>query len=387
MNAVINKCFAIVAPVSPRKFIPTLADSGATDTLIRASDIPPTKIINTSTPLTVTLPNGQHIHSIGNVQFPLSDKRTLVDAHVFHDGDLSDSLTALAPLCNQGCTASFTQHDVTVINAQGQRVLHGLKDAHSLLWPMPLPISTINEPTPTNAAHNVIRNDIDAEFVLFAHACFGFPAISTFLHAAKHGYLDSFPRLTAKMIAANQPNIVATAQGHLDRARQRAQLTQSASPPPPVSQAPFDKLASDKSNNDKGENDAADVLDDYHNVFTLLMPVANIGHVDMTGRFPLASRRGFKYILVAVLNGYIHLECLRSRTSTDLVAAYASTIKFFAKHQHPVNIMRLDNETLSELDAYLRTTVTEVQHVPPHTHRANRAERAIRTAKTISLQR
>ena len=34
-----------------------------------------------------------------------------------------------------------------------------------------------------------------------------------------------------------------------------------------------------------------------------------------------------------------------------------------------------------ELDASLRTNVTIVQYVPPHSHRANRAERAIRTAK------
>jgi hypothetical protein len=72
---------------------------------------------------------------------------------------------------------------------------------------------------------------------------------------------------------------------------------------------------------------------------------------------------------------------MKSRSTLDLVHAYRSTIVFFAKHKQSVNIMRLDNETSAELDEYLRATVDSVQYVPPHSHRANRAERAIRTAK------
>jgi hypothetical protein len=113
----------------------------------------------------------------------------------------------IGPLCNQGCTATFTQRDVTITDVTGNRILHGTKEPHATLWSLPLPVP----PLRSASAQNVIRHELDAEFVEFVHACFGFPAVSTFLAAAKRNYLSSFPRITHAMIAANRPNSIATA--------------------------------------------------------------------------------------------------------------------------------------------------------------------------------
>jgi len=56
--------------------------------------------------------------------------------------------------------------------------------------------------------------------VAFVHATFGSLPVATFLAAARAGWLDGCPRITATMIAANQPNSIATAKGHLDQMRQ-----------------------------------------------------------------------------------------------------------------------------------------------------------------------
>jgi hypothetical protein len=166
--------------------------------------------------------------------------------------------------------------------------------------PSPLPSSADSK----HVASNVIRNELDAEFVAFAHACLGFPAVSTLLKAAQRGSLNTFPRLTAKIIAANQPNAVATAQGHLDRSRQRKHAVPGQLTAPP--QVPFTTMgqaSDDPDDEHDAPTDTDDVHADHHNVFTLLLPVVNISHADTTGRFPLTSRRGFKYVLIAVLNG------------------------------------------------------------------------------------
>jgi hypothetical protein len=140
--------------------------------------------------------------------------------------------------------------------------------------------------------------------------------------------------------------------------------------------SPSDKL-DDFADSDAHCNDQTD----YHTIFTLLVLTSHLSSADLTGRFPLTSRRGHKYILVAVLNGYIHFELLKSRSSSDLVCAYTAMLTFFAEHQHTVSIVRLDNETSSDLDAFLCSNVEHIQLLPPHSYRANRAERAIRTAK------
>lgn len=234
-------------------------------------------------------------------------------------------------------------------------------------------------PTPIPSANNVIRHELDAEFVAFVHACFGFPAVSTFLAAAKRNYLASFPRITYAMIAANRPNAIATAQGHLDQTRHSLRSTAPSLPTTAAPTIPF--AISDLLADFHDKNVSAHDQYDHHEVFTLLLPTAHLCSADLTGRFPVSSRRGHQYFLVSVWNGYIHFELLTSRASASLVKAYKATLQFFAERGRSISIARLDNETSAELDAFLRANVTTVQYIPPHSHRANCAERAIRTAK------
>ena len=113
-----------------------------------------------------------------------------------------------------------------------------------------------------------------------------------------------------------------------------------------------------------------------------LVRVDEANHSDLTGKFPLASRRGFKYFLISVWRGYIHVELIKDRTAPEYLRAYAATLEFFQTRGNVrISLQRLDNETSGALDSFLRSKVDSVQYVPAHSHRANKAERAIRTFK------
>jgi len=223
-----------------------------------------------------------------------------------------------------------------------------------------------------------MRHELDADFVQFAHACFGYPAVSTFLNAVKNNWLSTFPRITAKMIAANPPNQVATAQGHLDRTRRSMKTTKIPAPPTSLPPATTELPAEDT---DTFDSDFPYVEEEYHNIYVKLLPIQQVSHADITGRFPSISRRGHQYMLLSVWNNYIHIELMKNRTAPEYVRAYSATLVFFASIGHKIDIMRLDNETSADLDNFLRTNLSSVEFVPPGNHRANRAERAWRTTK------
>jgi hypothetical protein len=89
-------------------------------------------------------------------------------------------------------------------------------------------MSTILQPEYSNIS-NIITHQIDADFVDFHHSCFGRPAISAFLKAAKDGYLNGINGLTYQKINRNRPCSPATSKGHLDRKRQNVRSTKALS--------------------------------------------------------------------------------------------------------------------------------------------------------------
>ena len=371
--------------------ISTLADSGTTDFLIRSSDIPP-HIIPTGPVITVRLPNNNHITSLGSVSIKVPHSSVTITAHIFNSDALSHNLSSISQLCVQGCTATFRADSVVVTDRDGVVILSGAKQIQDLLWTLPIPIPS-HLPTPSispqhsapTSSNFAIHNSHDAEYVKFVHATFGSPAISTFHRAVRQGYLRSFPRISARMIRLNPPHSMATAKGHLDRVRQGTASTKPVSPgiPPPAL-----PLFSDSPSPELDMLDCADpptclaMNDEDEHVFTKLVRSDESSHSDLTGKFPLTSRRGFSYILISVWRGYIHADLLKSRSAADYVKAYDSALTFFReKGNVRISLQRLDNETSGALDSFLRSRVDSVEYVPPHSHRANRAERAIRTFK------
>jgi hypothetical protein len=106
-------------------------------------------------------------------------------------------------------------------------------------------------------------------------------------------------------------------------------------------------------------------------------------YTNQTGRFPVTSRRGNKYIMI--LYDYdsnsILAEPMKSRTDDEIIPSYqALHDRLIAAGLKP-RLQKLDNEASRCLKQFLNTNDIEFQLVPPHSHRRNAAERAIRTFK------
>ena len=284
----------------------------------------------------------------------------------------------MSDFCNRGCIVTLTGSSLTV-EKDGTPIYHCAKDPSAKLWPFDLAATCLPPTTvvPTASANTVVHHDLHADFVAFAHASLGNPTISTLLRALNRGYLSTFPRLTARMVTRNLPISLATARGHLDLTRQGLHSTR----PAPAAQA--NAITTNASPADTADDLHADRIDDIFSsdAFCHVVALDPANHSDTTGRFPVQSRRGNNYVLVSVYNGYIHSYPMATRKSADYVQAFSHTLDWFSRLGHTPTLQRLDNETSAALEKLFRDRHIDVQFVPPHNHRANRAERAIRDFK------
>ena len=77
---------------------------------------------------------------------------------------------------------------------------------------------------------------------------------------------------------------------------------------------------------------------------------------------------------------YIHFEPMKLRTTAEIVKAYTTGTDLFESKCIAQTYEPLDNETSKQLESYClpHQPQLNIQYVPPHEHRANRAERALR---------
>ena len=185
-------------------------DSGCTDTSYRETEAMSVKYDNTQIAPSISLKTagGQKIKSIksGKIKFDSIDH----EVNVFKNEDLSLSLHSAADFTNNGDNKVILhKRGFEIVNPDDKVILKGNKLPDDRLWKLP--------PTREAIGNLFIKNEFDAEFVAYSSACFGNPPDSTLIKAVKRGYLSNYKRLTPKMIHANQPHSIASAEGHLDR--------------------------------------------------------------------------------------------------------------------------------------------------------------------------
>ena len=128
------------------------------------------------------------------------------------------------------------------------------------------------------------------------------------------------------------------------------------------------------------------MLSRTHHIFADCRPVTGQIFSDLPGRFVIPSFRGNDYMLVVYDydSNIILAEPMKNRTAKSTVAAYQTTHQLLVKRGLKPSLQRLDNEASAALRTYLDDHQIDYQLVPPHVHRRNAAERAIRTFKRIS---
>ena len=290
-----------------------------------------------------------------------------------------NSLLSVKQLADNGYTTIFHPNDrgVTVhdgndvkLTFTNDAVLQGWRDEKGL-WRIPLTddgnnvnMQTIalNRPAPTEAVHNVYELPSTQNVVAYHHASLGFPTKATLLQAAKKGFLSTFPDLTPDTINKFFPESVETQKGHMRQSKQGVRSTkvkdEEFNPPPGIKKK-----------------------DVYLRVFDA---TKRSMYTDQTGQFPIMSRKGNKYMMVAVeLDGnYIDVEVMKQRTTAELIKAYR---KIYQRWKDTSVISPnwhvLDNEAPEDFKRAIRENGNTVELVPPDMHRRNAAERAIQTWK------
>jgi hypothetical protein len=79
----------------------------------------------------------------------------------------------------------------------------------------------------------------------------------------------------------------------------------------------------------------------------------------------------------------IHVELMRNKSGPEILAAYKRAHALFTQRGLRPQLQRLDNEASTALQSFMTSEHVDFQLAPPppHLHRRNAAERAIRTFK------
>jgi hypothetical protein len=106
-------------------------------------------------------------------------------------------------------------------------------------------------------------------------------------------------------------------------------------------------------------------------------------YTDLTGKFPVRSRKGNSYVVVCYVYdcNYVKVIPMKSRSASEWVKAYDTIHQELTVKGFKPRLQTLDNEASTALKNFFTTNDVDYQLVPPHCHRRNAAERAVRTFK------
>jgi hypothetical protein len=208
-----------------------------------------------------------------------------------------------------------------------------------------------------NHAHD---NSNQKDLINYLHAACFSPVKSTWIRAIKNGNFTSWPGLTEHAVEKHLSKSTSTTKGHLNQQRQNARTTKIKDAKVIVTEPDLD-----------------------HGIKTQFVYAATIdaGQIctDQTGRFPVVSSKGKKYIMLLYYydSNAILAQSIKDRTAPELLKAFQVMEHELVARGLKPKLMKLDNEASKLLKTYLHQQNITFQVVPPYSHRRNSAERAI----------
>ena len=331
-------------------------------------------------PLKVGCPNGQAIISTTKTQLAIPQILEIANSARVFEGLKTGNLLSIGQLCDSNCKATFTKEQVVITNDHDNVVLTGPRDNRTGLWTVDVPLSnqSTSQPpaTPMPLANGIIRaKTTKSDLAMYHHASLGNPTTSTLVPAIKAGFLKTFPGLDEELIKKHLPKSMTTSLGHLN---QQYQGTRSTKPAPPKVPTPT-----------PSPKDPTLLPDNPEKTDVIMAAVHDITHRegaafgDLAGRYPIPSNKGNNYILVIYHydSNAILAEPMKTRSKGDILQAYRKIHTKLTLHGMKPKLQMLDNEVSTILLNYMQKNKIAVQLAPPHMHRQNLAERAIRTFK------
>ena len=196
------------------------------------------------------------------------------------------------------------------------------------------------------------------------------------VNSGENGHYLGWPGITTQRVKTHLQTTEATTLGHMRQTRKNLRSTRT--------QRPSATTAAQTDAQPREDPEKRPDKTGYH--FAALVaadPLKHTAYSDLTGRFPVTSSRGTKYIFV--LYDYdtnvVLVHPLKSREDDEILAAYKATLQRLATRGAKPLLHLLDNEASDALRRCITGEHIEYQMVPPHIHRRNAAERAISTFK------
>jgi hypothetical protein len=202
--------------------------------------------------------------------------------------------------------------------------MYGSRDSKSRLWRVNLKQNMNTKIAQCNHAHD---NNNQQYLVNYLHAACFSPVKSTWITAIKNGNFSSWPGLNEHSVEKYLSKSTSTTKGHLNQQRQNSRTTK-------IKEAQL--LDPDK--------------DQDHGIKTQYIYAATIDagqiYTDQTGRFPVVSSKGNKYIMV--LYNYdsnaILAQPIKNRTAPELLKAFKFMEQELVARGLKPKLMKLDNE-------------------------------------------
>ena len=318
-------------------------------------------------PITVALADHSTMQSYAEGDLPIPGlPPEALKAHEF-EALGPTSLISIPQLCDAGCEANFVREKAT-IKHNNQDIMQGHRDnTTNGLWTLQLQ----HQETANSVTH---KSTLTEDLVAYVHTSLFSPTVSTLKTALRKGYLPQFPGLTLETLTKYPPKSMATEKGHMDAQRQG---TRSTKPPQEERNDIVKQILEDHFPESTGTGELSNTC------YVAMHETRGQVHSDLTGRFPIPSSAGNQYILIVYDydSNNIIMEPVNNRAAATLRQAMEKiTAKLVTGGCRP-RFHRLDNECSEEMKTFFRKTNVDFQLVPPHDHRRNAAERAVRTAK------
>jgi hypothetical protein len=183
------------------------------------------------------------------------------------------------------------------------------------------------------------------------------------LQAVKDGHLITWSGLTEDTINKHLKLTPATAMGHMNQRRHNIRSTSKAS----IEKQPTPDI---------------DVGTKTHLVYAVIVDQGQL-HTDLTGKFPVRSSKGNYYMMVCYIYdcNYVKVIPMKLSSASEWVKAYDTIHQELTIKGFKPKLQTLDNEASATLKNFFTVNDMAYQLVPPHCHRRNAAECAIRTFK------
>ena len=324
---------------------------------------------------------GEERQSIATDAFNLPLDPKCLDYHVFPRGDVQRPLFSVGKACDAGYRITFDDHKCT-FNRDGKVHLTGYRDQPSGLYLLPKHGHDQQHQHPKFAL-NAHAEDTIPQLIQYLHACAGFPVAETWIKAISQGYYISWPGLTPSRVKKYLPKSMETVMGHMKLVRQGTRSTKTQQEPLPEPEpTPDQELESSTETRPTSQE-----LGRQRNIGTCSIPLKDLKGMigtDQTGRFPITSDRGHKYIFIMydVDTEYIRGIPIKSRKTDELIRAFQEGYAELTKCGFEPVLHRIDNETSKALIKAIESQGLTYEVVPPGNHRRNPAERAIQTYKS-----